>query len=65
MLTASAPRLTELFHLVGDNRREMESAWKFVRSGAIELAPAISRPSPQAALIHARIPRRSDSISMI
>lgn len=30
--------LTELFHLVGDDRREKEAAWKFVRSGAIELA---------------------------
>jgi hypothetical protein len=30
--------LTELFHLVGDNRREMEGAWGFVRSGALKLA---------------------------
>ena len=30
--------LTELFHLVGDNRHEMETAWKFIRSGAIRLA---------------------------
>ena len=30
--------LTELFHLTGDNRREMEAAWKFVRSGALVLA---------------------------
>src|SRR6185312_11174064 len=26
----------ELFHLVGDDRRETEAAWKFVRSGAID-----------------------------
>jgi predicted nucleic acid-binding protein len=31
--------LTELFHLVGDNRAEMEAAWKFVRSGALRLSP--------------------------
>jgi uncharacterized protein len=37
LLTSEAV-LTELFHLVGDNRREMESAWKFIGSGAIELA---------------------------
>ena len=37
MLTSEAV-LTELFHLVGDDRAEMEAAWKFVRSGAIELA---------------------------
>jgi hypothetical protein len=30
--------LTELFHLVGDSRVEMEAAWKFVRTGAIVLA---------------------------
>jgi predicted nucleic acid-binding protein len=37
-LITSEAVLTELFHLVGDNRREMEGAWKFVRSGALELA---------------------------
>ena len=37
LLTSEAV-LTELFHLVGDNRREKEGAWKFVRSGAFELA---------------------------
>ena len=27
--------LTELFHLVGDSRKEMEAAWRFVRCGAL------------------------------
>jgi predicted nucleic acid-binding protein len=36
LLTSEAV-LTELFHLVGDSRREMEAAWKFVRSGALVL----------------------------
>jgi uncharacterized protein len=36
LLTSEAV-LTELFHLVGDSRAEMEAAWKFVRSGAIVL----------------------------
>jgi hypothetical protein len=27
--------LTELFHLVGDSRRDMEAAWTFIRSGAL------------------------------
>ena len=36
LLTSEAV-LTELFHLVGDVRREMEAAWKFVRSGALVL----------------------------
>ena len=37
-LVTSEAVLTELFHLVGDSRHEMETAWKFVRSGAIRLA---------------------------
>jgi len=34
LLTSEAV-LTELFHLVGDNSREVGAAWKFIRSGAI------------------------------
>ena len=34
LLTSEAV-LTELFHLVGDSRHEMESAWRLLRSGAI------------------------------
>ena len=34
LLTSEAV-LTELFHLVGDSQREMEAAWRFVRSGAL------------------------------
>jgi predicted nucleic acid-binding protein len=37
LLTSEAV-LTELFHLVGDSRAEMEATWKFVRSGAIVVA---------------------------
>jgi hypothetical protein len=36
-LITSEAVLTELFHLVGDSRRETEAAWKFLRSGAVEL----------------------------
>src|SRR5947208_3294642 len=36
LLTSEAV-LTELFHLTGDSRSEMESAWKFIRSGALVL----------------------------
>ena len=36
LLTSQAV-LTELFHLVGDARTEMEAAWQFVRSGAVVL----------------------------
>jgi predicted nucleic acid-binding protein len=34
LLTSEAV-LTELFHLVGDSRHEMEAGWKFIRSGAV------------------------------
>jgi uncharacterized protein len=34
LLTSEAV-LTELFHLVGESRAEMEAAWKFIRSGAV------------------------------
>ncbi|MGB6384653.1 MAG: PIN domain-containing protein [Terriglobales bacterium] len=34
LLTSEAV-LTEVFHLVGNTRTEMEAAWKFVRSGAL------------------------------
>src|ERR1700731_3497713 len=37
-LLTSETVLTELFHLVGDSRTEVEAAWKFVRSGAIVAA---------------------------
>jgi len=36
LLTSQAV-LTELFHLVGDGRAEVDSTWKFVRSGALTL----------------------------
>ena len=38
-LVTSEAVLTELFHLVGDSRREMEAAWKFLRSGALLMLP--------------------------
>jgi predicted nucleic acid-binding protein len=37
LLTSEAV-LTELFHLVGDNNREIDAAWKSVRSGALALS---------------------------
>ena len=57
--------LTELFHLVGDSRQEpvvekpkmIESAWKLLRSGAIELAAIPHAELPQ---IHALMSRYWD-----
>jgi predicted nucleic acid-binding protein len=36
-LITSEAVLTELFHLVGGDRRETEAAWKFLSSGAVAL----------------------------
>jgi predicted nucleic acid-binding protein len=38
-LVTTTAVLTELFHLVGDNGREVDAAWGFVSSGAVTLAP--------------------------
>jgi predicted nucleic acid-binding protein len=38
-LVTSLAVLTELFHLVGDNPREVEAAWGFVRSGVLTVLP--------------------------
>ena len=56
LLTSEAV-LTELFHLVGGNRHEMEGAWKFVRSGAISVAAIEHAELPQ---IHALMSRYWD-----
>jgi uncharacterized protein len=37
LLTSEAV-FTELFHLVGDSRAEMEAAWSLIRTGAIVMA---------------------------
>ena len=46
-LVTSAAVLTELFHLVGDGRREMEVAWSFLQSGAIVLATITGAELPE------------------
>ncbi len=56
LLTSQAV-LTELFHLVGDNRKEMESSWKFIRSGALLLASIEASELPE---IHALMSRYWD-----
>ena len=38
-LLTSGAVLAELFHLLGGSRHEMETAWRFIRSGALKLAP--------------------------
>lgn len=56
-LVTSEAVLTELFHLVGDDRKETESAWKLVRSGALLLAAIDDSQLPE---IHALMSRYWD-----
>jgi predicted nucleic acid-binding protein len=56
-LMTSEGVLTELFYLLGDNRRQMESAWKFLRSGALELGAITHSELPE---IHALMSRYAD-----
>ena len=56
-LVTSEAVLTELFHLVGDSRHEMEAAWKFIRSGAIVLATIEDSELPH---LHALMVRYAD-----
>jgi uncharacterized protein len=53
LLTSEAV-LTELFHLVGDIRQEMEAAWRLVRSGAIVLAAIEDSELPDIRALMAR-----------
>jgi uncharacterized protein len=56
LLTSEAV-LTELFHLVGDSRREVEAAWRFIRSGAVTVAPITDADLPA---LHALMARYRD-----
>lgn len=38
--------LAELFHLVGDNRKDVDLTWAFIRSGAITVLPISDRDLP-------------------
>lgn len=42
-LSTSSAVLTELFHLLGDNPRDVEVAWAFIRSGAVTVLPISDR----------------------
>ncbi|MGH7813095.1 MAG: type II toxin-antitoxin system VapC family toxin [Candidatus Binataceae bacterium] len=53
-LLTSAAVLAELFHLVGDNRREVEAAWAFLRSGAVTVAAIGDADMPELNALMAR-----------
>ena len=46
LLTSEAV-LTEMFYMVGDDRKNMETAWAFVHSGALKLAEIQDSELPQ------------------
>ena len=56
-LVTSEAVLTELFHLVGQDHKRMETAWAFVRSGSMKLAEIMDAELPQ---IHALMSRYWD-----
>jgi uncharacterized protein len=60
-LITSEAVLTELFHVIGSNvggnRRETEAAWKFLRSGAVELMAMADSELPD---VHALMSRYRD-----
>jgi uncharacterized protein len=53
LLTSEAV-LTELLHLVGDSRHEMEAAWRLVRSGAVVMAAIEDSELPQIQALMSR-----------
>jgi predicted nucleic acid-binding protein len=53
LLTSEAV-LTELFHLVGDHAREVDAAWRFVRSGAVTVGPIADADLPKLNALMAR-----------
>jgi predicted nucleic acid-binding protein len=46
-LVTSLAVLTELFHLVGDDAREVAAAWGLLRSGALSVAPISQSELPE------------------
>lgn len=52
-LATSAAVLAELFHLLGPHPRNVTSAWRFIRSGAVTILPITDSDVPQLeALMH-------------
>lgn len=57
-LVTSAAVLAELFHLVGDNRREVEAAWTFLSSGAVTVCPIDDADMPTLHTLMRKYPDR-------
>jgi len=53
-LATSAAVLAELFHLIGDARRDVAAAWAFLRSGAVIVASIDDQDLPELDALMAR-----------
>lgn len=53
-LATTAAVLAELFHLVGDDRREVATTWTLLRSGAITVSPIDDNDLPALDALMAR-----------
>lgn len=53
-LATTGAVLAELFHLLGSNPRDLASAWRLLRSGAITLAPITDADVPDLDCLMAR-----------
>ena len=53
-LATSAAVLAELFHLLGDDPREVAAAFRFLRSGAVSVAPVGDEDLPRLSELMAR-----------
>ena len=53
-LSTSTAVLTELFHLVGDNKKDIEFAWAFIRSGAVAVLAIGDRDLPDLEALMAK-----------
>lgn len=53
-LATTSAVLAELFHLLGSNPRDVANAWRFIRSGAITVAPITDSDAPHLEQLMAR-----------
>lgn len=53
-LSTSIAVLTELFHLIGENKKDVERAWAFIRSGAIAVLSIGDRDLPDLEALMAK-----------
>jgi hypothetical protein len=53
-LHSSTAVLTELFHLIGDDKKDLDTAWTFIRSGAVQLLSITTSDLPDLEALMAK-----------